>query len=227
MSPRRLPSPATVLAFAALVLAMTGSAIAAKKYVITSTKQIKPSVLKQLKGKRGAVGPTGAIGATGAKGDTGATGATGAAGAAGAKGDTGNTGATGSAGPVTIIYDRSTDTPGAYTSVNSTSQVTKSTVTLPPGTWFLRADATVHTATSQAVTCEMRAAGAGSALDSSGETLDTNENRPFGLVASITVATQTDVNLRCAAGGAGNGGGIANIRFVATSATNVLKQGSF
>jgi hypothetical protein len=72
-------------ALAALViLALSGTAIAAKKYVITSSKQIKPRTIqvKNLSKKarhklRGATGPRGAAGATGATGAKGATGATG------------------------------------------------------------------------------------------------------------------------------------------------------
>jgi hypothetical protein len=60
-----------VIAIMALVLAMAGGAWAAKKYVITSTNQIKPSVLKKL---TGAAGPAGPAGAAGAKGDAGANG---------------------------------------------------------------------------------------------------------------------------------------------------------
>ncbi len=51
-----------------LVFAMSGGALAASKYLITSTKQISPKVLKQLKGK---AGPAGAAGATGAQGPQG------------------------------------------------------------------------------------------------------------------------------------------------------------
>jgi hypothetical protein len=97
----RIPHPATVLAFAALVISLTGSAIAAKKYVITSTKQIKPSVLAQLKGQTGPAGPKGDTGATGAKGDTGATGAKGDTGAAGTNGTNGTNGTDGTNGGTT------------------------------------------------------------------------------------------------------------------------------
>jgi hypothetical protein len=83
--PRRLAVATSSLALIALLLAVAGPAAAAKKkqkYVITTTKQIKPKVLKQL---RGAVGPTGAAGAAGPQGPAGPAGpaghaATGAAG---------------------------------------------------------------------------------------------------------------------------------------------------
>jgi len=66
-----------VIAVVALVLAMTGGAWAASKYIITSTKQIKPSVLSALKGKAGPAGPAGANGTNGANGAPGAPGAPG------------------------------------------------------------------------------------------------------------------------------------------------------
>ena len=66
----RKPSPATVIACLALFVASTGTSIAASHYLITSTKQIKPSVLTKLKGAKGAKGATGATGATGAAGAT-------------------------------------------------------------------------------------------------------------------------------------------------------------
>src|SRR3954447_10583965 len=83
---KRLPSPSMLIALAALVMATTGSAIAAKHYLITSTKQIKPSVLTKLKGKpgpRGLIGPQGVQGSTGAAGAAGTNGTTGSVGPAG------------------------------------------------------------------------------------------------------------------------------------------------
>ena len=85
----------TVVAVLALVFAMTGGAYAAKKYLITSTKQISPSVLKSLQGKAGAAGANGAQGAAGPAGPVGPQGAAGAAGAKGEKGDAGSAGAPG------------------------------------------------------------------------------------------------------------------------------------
>ena len=87
---------ARVLMTVAAVFAMTGGAYAAGKYVITSTKQISPKVLKQLKGKTGAAGPTGA---TGPAGPAGPTGPAGASGSAGEKGAAGEPGAPGEKGP--------------------------------------------------------------------------------------------------------------------------------
>ncbi len=79
-------TPSTVLATLALVFAMTGGAYAAKRYLITSTKQISPKVLKALKGANGAAGAPGAAGAGGAQGPQGAAGKAGTNGTNGANG---------------------------------------------------------------------------------------------------------------------------------------------
>jgi hypothetical protein len=74
---RRHLTYANVAATLALVFAMTGGAIAAKHYLINSTSQINPKVLKRL---RGPVGPPGKPGATGREGDAGRQGPAGTTG---------------------------------------------------------------------------------------------------------------------------------------------------
>jgi hypothetical protein len=119
-SVRRHLSYANVVATTALVFAMSGGALAASHYLIDSTKQINPTVLKQLKAK-GATGPAGAPGAAGPQGaqgpagpsgspgageqglpgqpgERGLPGLQGAMGAPGAKGETGAPGAKGEQG---------------------------------------------------------------------------------------------------------------------------------
>jgi Collagen triple helix repeat (20 copies) len=91
---RNRTTPGAVIATLALVFAMTGGAYAAKRFLITSTKQISPSVLKALKGaagKPGAPGPAGPAGAAGA-GTAGAKGESGAVGANGTNGTNGTNG---------------------------------------------------------------------------------------------------------------------------------------
>ena len=79
-------SYANIVATLALLFAMGGGAVAATHYAITSTKQIKPSVLKQLKGAKGPRGAAGAPGANGAPGPQGSAGTNGKEGKEGPEG---------------------------------------------------------------------------------------------------------------------------------------------
>lgn len=87
-----------VVATLALVFAMSGGAYAASRYVITSTKQVSPKVLKALAGKSGPTGPAGPAGAVGPAGPAGAIGPAGAQGAEGHEGKAGPGGAKGETG---------------------------------------------------------------------------------------------------------------------------------
>lgn len=89
---RRRITFANVAMTLALVFAMSGGALAAGKFLITSTKQIKPSVLASLKGKAGAKGAAGAAGPAGPAGPQGPAGANGKDGAPGAPGGNGANG---------------------------------------------------------------------------------------------------------------------------------------
>ena len=77
---RRHLSYANIAAALALVFSMSAGADAATHYLINSTKQINPKVLRRLKGK---IGATGAIGVSGPGGREGSPGKTGSAGAIG------------------------------------------------------------------------------------------------------------------------------------------------
>jgi hypothetical protein len=85
------------VAWLALFVALTGTSIAATHYVITSTKQIKPSVLKALHGANGREGPPGKTGLRGETGEKGERGSQGPEGKQGPKGETGAKGENGSA----------------------------------------------------------------------------------------------------------------------------------
>jgi hypothetical protein len=83
---RRHLSYANVVATLALVFAMSGGAMAANSYLINSTKQINPKVLKKLTGKKGRAGVAGSAGAIGAIGPAGPQGLTGKEGSTGKEG---------------------------------------------------------------------------------------------------------------------------------------------
>lgn len=97
---RKRATYANVVLTLALVFAMTGGAYAAKKYLITSTKQISPKVLKALAGKAGPAGTLGAAGPVGVQGPVGKEGTAGKEGPTGKEGTVGKEGATGKQGLV-------------------------------------------------------------------------------------------------------------------------------
>jgi hypothetical protein len=74
---RRHMTFANVASLMALIFSMSGGALAARHYLIHSTNQISPKVLRKLKGapgEIGPIGPQGPIGLVGPKGSNGARG---------------------------------------------------------------------------------------------------------------------------------------------------------
>lgn len=74
---RKHLSYANVVATLALLFAMSGGALAAGHYLINSTKQINPKVVKKLRGNTGKRGPAGPLGVAGSRGPTGPEGQSG------------------------------------------------------------------------------------------------------------------------------------------------------
>lgn len=110
---------ANVVATLALLFAMAGGAVAATHYLITSSKQISPKVLAELKGKQGAPGTKGANGTNGAggergeKGERGPEGKVGLEGKAGPEGTIGPKGEQGNAGGPAAHWRKTIEKAGA------------------------------------------------------------------------------------------------------------------
>lgn len=102
---------ANVAATLALVFSMSGGALAASHYLITSKKQIAPKVLKELKGNAGAQGATGAAGPAGGVGPAGPAGGVGPAGPAGSNGTAGATGQAGGTVAYALVGIEASGTP--------------------------------------------------------------------------------------------------------------------
>jgi hypothetical protein len=113
---RRHLSYTNIAATLALVFSMSTGAVAASHYLINSSKQINPKVLKKLMGK------TGATGATGARGPGGEEGSPGKAGPAGATSSAFNT--------------NSASNPMRFPSTSGAA-LTVSTLSLPAGKFFV------------------------------------------------------------------------------------------
>jgi len=107
---------ANIVATLALVFAMSSGAYAASKYLITSTKQIKPSVLSTLKSKPG---PAGTTGSTGPQGAAGSQGPQGPQGPSGGKGENGSTGTAGANGTSVTSKEKASGTLGTCKSGGS------------------------------------------------------------------------------------------------------------
>ncbi len=117
---RRRFSFTNVVMTIVLVFTMTGGALAASRYLITSTKQISPNVLRELKaakevagGAIGQPGPAGKEGPTGREGPTGKEGPTGREGPAGKEGPQGKEGRSGPVPPSGTLEADETET-GAW-----------------------------------------------------------------------------------------------------------------
>jgi len=210
----RRPSPALVLAFVALLIATTGTAFGARHYLVTSTKQISPRVIRKLRGmqgKRGARGLPGAQGARGPAGETGAAGPAGAAGASGREGPAGPPGDTGDTGPrgpsdVIVGFDDvggTFNSPGVPTTISTLANV-------PAGRYVYTAKFNVTSAPSTGgpytVSCQLRRVGSSNFdtiglgvrdISSAPSTPSTAEAQAGTLIVGEDAPVVSDVTLTC------------------------------
>lgn len=119
------------IALVALIFAMGGTGIAASRYVITSTSQIKPSVVRHLKG---ATGPAGPEGKAGPEGEAGPEGRSGSDGTDGPEGKAGPEGKPGPSGAVVVARVRAS-APVTTASTNPADSPTFSDYPIAGASW--------------------------------------------------------------------------------------------
>jgi hypothetical protein len=181
---RRHLSYANITATLALVFAMSGGALAARHYLINSTRQINPKVLRKLKG---------------ATGRTGATGRAGAAGSNGSNGANGTNGTNGERGPSTAFSVQSNLGLVDF-SLTPEAMVTVASLSLPAGSFSIEAKVAANDNTGTAlVGCELLAAGG---VIDAGENLTLAAAAPgdrgyFALANSATLTSPGNAQINC------------------------------
>ena len=210
------------------VLAMAGSALAAGHYLITSVKQISPSVRASLRGTRG---PSGLMGATGTSGTNGTNGTNGTSGTNGANGTNGTNGTNGinGQGPALAV----TDAGGVVTSSDSDVDTHSiATLAIPSAglyTVTAKLNVFVHggsgTGTSN---CTLTALTTGGAADTDMSTTSL-ENTGSVSVEEATVPLELthqftgpgSINLSCAQNGLVSGGALFTWNYASIIATQM------
>jgi hypothetical protein len=179
---RRHLTYANIAATLALVFAMTGGAIAAKHYLINSTSQINPKVLKKLHGAKGATGEKGANGAPGAPGKQGVE---------GKQGNEGKQGPPNQAFSSHILAAEFNGLEGAPLGFDELS--------LPAGSYTLLATLAVENTGAAAIEVECGFEFGGTALDKTPIAVGAKDSRSLALSGVATLATATTLELVCKA----------------------------
>jgi Collagen triple helix repeat (20 copies) len=213
----RLPSSlryANVISTLALVFAMSGGALAANQYLITSTGQISPTVLKVLKGKRGPRGATGSTGSVGAQGP---------AGPQGPKGSQGAQGLTGPQGPTDGYAVSKPDPTGAAIAIGSSNYTTVASETVPAGNYHAVEDVEFNAGSGHSFCYLVAAPASGTATYvGGGDILADGGTSSVSASSSglISTPSQTVLKIDCASLGSGASIQRANLTAIAVGAVH-------